>query len=249
MTVEALSSGKIDPPPPKLLQYYLELVGRVGRLDKDVDPADVEQMTGSGGAARQVGHLWPKHRLAVRLRFGEYALVDPSVAIRAWGVPAYYAELLTLHDVLETRKIPHAFACLTAATNADYVPERPLLVTPHDEERRTERLDAIRYDFRKADTMYVTLDVLGKEIKVPALVPREAAVVLAALGTPREISTARTLAEDPDLPDETARKLNHFGLRLKPSVFRSENPRIGLPEELKKRRARLAESLLAEGIE
>lgn len=234
-------------PPPRLVQFYLNTYGRLAR-DEDVSMHELDNVTGSTSSARQVGHNWVKHGLAVRLRFGEYALVDPSIAIRAWGVPRYYADLLRLHDVLHARKIPHAFACLTGARNADYVPEAPLLVTYRDEERVSDHLDSIRFDFRKGGIETVKLDVLGLDVAVPALDKEQAALIFAALGTPREVAVARALVSQSDVSEEMARRLNHFGLRAKPGTFRAEDPRIVLTDELRKRRERLADSMLAEGM-
>lgn len=247
VTVHPLPKDAIEPPHKALLQYYLSLLGGAALSPLDLDTSALEALAPSPGAARQVAHQWTKHHLAVRLRFGSYAMVDPSVAIRAWGIPSYYAELLVLHDVLAARKIPHAFACLTAATHADYVPERPLLVTHHDEERQTDRLEAIRYDFPRATLEEAKLAVLGEEFAVPILPTAEAAIVFAALGTPRETMAARELAQQAPLDERVARRLNHFGVRLDARVFRSEDPRVKLPKHLEARRSRLAESLLAEG--
>lgn len=247
VTVHSLPKDAIEPPNKALLQYYLSLAGGAVSSPLDLDTSALEALAPSPGAARQVAHQWTKHHLAVRLRFGSYAMVDPSVAIRAWGIPPYYADLLVLHDVLAARKIPHAFACLSAATHADYVPERPLLVTHHDEERRTDRLEAIRYDFPRTSLEDAKLAVLGEEYTLPILAVSEAAIVFAALGTPRETMAARELAQQAPLEERTARRLNHYGVRLEPRVFRSEDPRIKLPEHLQTRRSRLAESMLAEG--
>lgn len=75
-----------------------------------------------------MAHVWAKHGLALRIRHGHYALVDPSVAIRSWAIPRYYGESLSVTNALTRAGVPPAFACFTAGLEADYVAERPFLV-------------------------------------------------------------------------------------------------------------------------
>ena len=250
LVVHPLPPREIDPPPRGLLQQYLGAVATGPDAATELGSVDhgfLQDILGSNSAARQAAFHWTKHHLAVRLRQGQYALVRPSVAIRAWSIPAYYADLLTLHDVLHARNVRHAFACLTAAQEADYVPGEPILVLQHDARERLTKIEAVGYDFARDDVRTVRLEVLGEAYTVPALEPRAAAIVFASFGVPRATRIARDLARVQPPDADLAMHLNHFGVRLDKDVFRSLDPHIRLPKAIERKRREYADSLLAEG--
>lgn len=250
--VHPLPPEEINPPPRGLLQQYLSAVTGKPRTipDSDVDHELLEGLLGSSSAARQAAFHWTKYHLAVRLKQGHYSLVSPEVAIGAWAIPPYYADLLSLHDVLGARKIPHAFACITASQEADYVADKPILVLPLAMERRLTKLDAVGYDFAKDDdTRIVRLEALGRTYDIPALKPGPAAVVFASFGLPRATKVARDLASAKPLDERLVMQLNHFGLRTNKKLFRSSDPEIRLPQPLEKQRRAYANSLLTEGAD
>lgn len=235
-------------PPPAVFARYMRAIdalqptGSVGTVDAD----SLEAVFHSRALATRAAFYWAKHHLAVRLRHGDYALVDPSIAVRAWVVPDYYAEIITVSSVLAARKIPHAFACLTATLHADYVADVPILVTPHNVRERTDKLDGVRYDFPASHVTKVKVDVLGAAFAIPILTEPEAAVVFAAFGTPRTRRVARELAAGHEAREDLALKLNHYGIRLNKRVFKSLDPRVALPAEWEQRRRRYADAAIVE---
>lgn len=243
--VQPAPGGETSMPPPAVFARYMRATDALG-LTATVDPDGLEAVFHSRALARRAVFYWAKHHLAVRLRHGDYALVDPSVAVRAWVIPDYYAEILTVSSVLSARKIDHAFACLTATINADYVPESPILVTTHEVEESTDKLDAFRYDFPRAQVTKVKLDVIGVTYEVPILSKPEAAIVFAAMGTPRARRVARELAQGREAKEDLALKLNHYGIRTNKRVFKTTDPRVTLPIETEQRRRRYADSLSME---
>lgn len=247
LKVRSLAADDIDPPPRGLLQHYLELAyphGGQAEGPADYAMSELTQVLSGSNAAKQVAHQWTRHRLAVRLRHGFYALVDPALAIRTWALPAYYADLLTQHDVLARHEIPHAFACLTAGSQADYVPERPWLVIPHAHARETSGLEAIYYDYAKA--FPVGIRAMSMDLQVPALAPADAAVVLAASGLPREVKASRKLAVLHPVTRRIAEHLNAFGIRTRDDVHTSNDPQVRLPAFLSEQRHALADALVRE---
>lgn len=248
--VHPLPPEEISPPPRGLLQQYLSAVtGKVRTAEGigSVDHALLEGILGSNSAARQAAFHWTKHHLAIRLRQGHYALVDPKVAIYVWALPPYYAALLALHDVLEARKIKHAFACLTASQEADYVAGAPILVLRHDYEERLTKIEAVGYDFTASDTRTVHLDAMGETYAIPALRPSAAALVFASFGLPRATRVARDLVRVEPPREDLIMRLNHFGLRTNKKIFRSIDPQIRLPKTIARERQQYANALLSEG--
>ncbi|MHB8584890.1 MAG: hypothetical protein ACYDDF_03520 [Thermoplasmatota archaeon] len=248
MQVHPRPSKEIRPAPPGLLQPYLSLADRLaGKGSNVVTLEEIGAVASSPGAGKQLAHLWTKHSLAVRLRHGRYALVDPSVAIRAWAIPPYFSDLLTLDDALTRAGITHGFACITAGQHADYVPERPFLVLRSSEESAAW-VPHFAYNYPAKTVTKTRLDALGQRFHVPALSREQAALILASTSLPREVRAAKQLLHGHPMSDSVAKRLNALGLRMRKDVYESEDPRIRLPEFVEVRRDALAEETLKEAM-
>lgn len=239
-----LRGNQIRTPPSWVLRAYFGL-----------DPPQhftlqhLEQQAKSDTAARQFVHVAAKHHLVVRVRPGKYVALDPSVAIRTWALPPYWAELLSLHNALSIHKIDHAFACLAAGALSDYVPDRPWLVTLHDPaDTKADTIEKIdRFHFNYKDPKTETFEVLGAKFAVKITNPHETALLLAATGLPRERIAAKQII-DRRLPTKAfARKLNHVGLSALNDVTESEETDVRFPGFIEERRREFGSELLRGG--
>lgn len=171
--------------------------------------------------------------------------VDPSIAIRAWALPAYYAELLSLHDALTRLQIDHAFACLTATAETDLVLERPWPVTREPPETAARKIDRFVYHYRWEGKE--TIEALGESYRVPTLSLPETALLLGSTGLSREVMAAEGIVEVQPPPDSLVPAFNFFGVRLESDTTESREPDIQFPRFIQERRRRLSEELLRGG--
>lgn len=195
--------------------------------------------------ARQFATHATRHHLAVRVDRGEYMAVDPSIAIRAWALPAYYAELLLLHDALTRLQIDHAFACLTATVETDLILERPWPVTREPPEKVARKIDRFVYPYRWDGKE--AIEALGGSYSIPTLSLPETALLLGATGLSREVMAAEGIVEVQPPPDTLVPAFNFFGVRLGSATTESREPDIRFPRFIQERRRRLGEELLRGG--
>lgn len=240
MHVDPLGEEEIDPPPPAVIRRYLSL-GPPRRFSIET----LEEEFGRSNVARQFATKATKRLLSVRVERGGYVAVDPSVAVRSWALPDYYARLLVLHDALDHLEIDHAFACLPASAGTDLVFERPWVVTPEETSEEIPKIERFIYDYGATRTS--SLDVLGEAFELPVLSGEETALVLAATGLPREAQAASLLLEDDPPSEDLIPSFNYVGLDLGWENLAVEDPRIGFPRFVERRREALSEDLLREG--
>lgn len=240
MNVAPLREAEVDPPPPVIIQRYLSL-----GPPRQFTVRALEDELGSSNKARQFVTKATRSFLAVRVRRGEYVAIDPSVAIRGWGIPEYYAGLLVLHDALDQMGIDHAFACLPASEETDLVFGRPWVVAPREADDQAPKVERFSYDFGSPGT--TGLEVLGETFELPVLRSEEAALVLAATGLPREVEAARSLIEGHPPGEELVPAFNYVGLDLERETLAVEEPEIGFPSFIEDRRESLSEDLLRGG--
>lgn len=240
MPVDPLSATEIDPPRRRLLQTFLAL-----DPPRPFTIEDLEDRGASSSNARKEASEATKSQLAVRIQRGRYVALDPSIAIRAWALPSYYARLLTLHGCLEHLDVDHAFVCLGASQETDLLFDRPWLVIG---EEAAEQLSAIdRFVYAAEATDEVTLEIMGASFDLPVLGRFDTALLLAATGLPREREAAAELVDDRSISREEAANLNAFGLNVDPDVLESRTPELELPDFIEERRRQLGEELLREG--
>lgn len=240
MDIEPLEEERIDPPTPTLLQRYLCL-----DPPTSVTIKELEAKGWSSSKARQFATHGKDSRLLVHVDRGGYVAIDPSVAIRAWALPEYYADLLVLHDALEHLDIDHAFACLTASARTGLLFDRPWLVTVERSGGQAPKVD--RFTYNVQSTTSETLEVLGKRFEVPAVSPEETALLLASTGLPREVEAAEEIVQAHPPPEELIAAFNFFGITVDPEILESQRPQIEFPAFIQERRDRLGEELLRGG--
>lgn len=238
--VHPLNSHDVDPPYRKLVQTFLGL-----GPPTEFSIEDIQERTQSNDQARKFASEAAGHYLAVRVERGRYVAVNPSVAVRCWGIPSYYADLLALHDCLAHLEVEHAFACLAATRETDLVFDRPWLVTPPELDRPLGAIDRFRHELEGTESE--ELRTFGDSFTVPVLQPEQTALILAATSLPRERDAARDILADRDLDEQRIREFNALGLELDPDVLESREPEIQLPEFVEEQRRQLADDLLREG--
>lgn len=240
MKIEPLDGERIEPPARGILQRYLAL-----------DPPTrftTQELVEGGLASEKARHFASqaaRSRVALRVERGEYVAVDPSIAIRAWALPEYYASVLLTHDALGHLGIEHAFACLTATEETELVLDRPWVVAPGASRERAGKVDRFLYDVER--TSERTLEVMGERFQIPTTSPEETGLLLASAGLPREVEAAERLLEAHEPPEELVPAFNYFGLDLQADNLESRRPEIQLPDFIEERRERLSEELLRGG--
>jgi hypothetical protein len=160
----------------------------------------------------------------------------------------YYRDLCRIHGALKGARIPHAFACLTASRSSDYVPGIPIVAVPMEYFSGLERADV--YGIAATDEEFRSWsDNLGFKwpdgafiMNVPTLPWDWTALLLGAIGQPREISAAREILADRDVDEATARRLNSVGLVTRDDVIDKEF-NVMEPKHVIELRNRYAETL------
>ena len=232
--------------PPKGL---LTMLLNISDIEGPIGVNDISALDPSESGARVFLHNAEKAGLLIRGEHGKYYPVDLRVVLQSSLVTDYYRSIWRIHDVLSREGVAHGFACLTSASVADYLPSRPIIVVTQKDFPR----------FSKADVFGLLLDaqeLSGHTSKVtfewddgsPMFEVLEldwywTALVLGAIGLPREIAAARRLLEGKDdIDDAMARRLNAYGLSPRKDVLDKELSVI-VPHHFDQMRARYAESL------
>ncbi len=207
----------------------------------------LEEMGFTSSKARLFASQATKANVAVRLERGEYLAVDPSIAVRAWGIPSYYGDLLVLHEAARFLDVEHAFACVTAKRHSLLLFDQAWMVTKPDDSDVASKIE--RFSFEYQSSTMETLNVLGASFNVPVLSIEETALLLGATGLPREREAAHELIEAHPPPEEFAPWFNHYGIDLGYENLKSANPGIRLPGFVEERRTQFGEELLRGGAE
>lgn len=252
-----LDRKRIRTPPPWVLRAYLTIVDRFARRGEDRRWIFVDQLSEmlgmSDGSARQLVLEGTKAHLLVRVYRGAYVLVRPSLGLRLGALPAYWAELLAVNDALDQSAYAEwAFACVTASSRTDYVPDRPWLVTHPDQVRAPDapwrlfdEVDRFAYAHSPASER-IKVSFLEWETEVPLLTPEETALILASTRMPREVDAATQLLDHADVEVDAAlaRRLNFYNVRAREDVGVWEDPDIRVPEFIEERQERLGRQIL-----
>ena len=175
--------------------------------------------------------------------------MDLRVVLHSSLVTDYYRSIWRVHDVLSREGVAHGFACLTSASVADYLPSRPIIAVTQKDFPKFSKADVfgLVLDAQElsSHTSKVTFewDDGSPMFEVLELDWYWTALVMGAIGLPREIAAARRLLEGKDdIDDEMARRLNAYGLSPRKDVLDKELSVI-VPNNFDQMRARYAESL------
>lgn len=244
MEPNLLDTKAIDPPPRGLIQQFLSL-DPPGRFRT----SELSDVFDSDAKRRKFAHDAARRLLSVRIRHGEYVAVDPSVAVRTWALPDYWAGLLALHDIVDQLGIDYAFACLTAGRETDLVPGRPwLVVQPPEDREEIDAVDRFVYAFREEEVGTEPTTVMDHTFDLPRLSREETALLLASTGLGRQVDAARSILEAYPPDEQLVPFFNHVGIDTGSENLESEDPGIRFPSFIEEERERLSDELLRGGI-
>ncbi len=251
MRVSLLPPDDVAMPPKGLFRTFLRLEGS----ELPITVATATRHTPSVSSAKTFLALAEGEGLLMRVDWGRYLPVSPRVALASVLVRPYYRHLWRTHDALSRGGIPHAFACVTASKGADYVPGRPIVAVPSgrfsslgradvfgiaaDDDALADPRRAVRFEWPDG----------AQAFEVLALSWDWTALVLGAIGLPRELAAARSLLKGRRVGHALARRLNAFGLSMGRPVVGSELS-VEVPTHIIEMRRKYAESLrISEAME
>lgn len=210
---------------------------------------DISTHDSSDSGARVFLHNAENAGLLIRGEHGKYYPVDLRVILLSSLVTDYYRSIWRVHDVLSREGVAHAFACLTYSSVAEYLPRRPIVAVTKEDFPKFSKADFFGLMMEAQDLPAHTSQVLfewddGSPVfEVLELDWYWTALVLGAIGLPREITAARRLLEGKEeIDDEMARRLNAYGLSPRKDVLDKELS-VLVPPHFDQMRARYAEAL------
>ena len=232
--------------PPKGL---LTMLLNISDLEGPIGVNDISTLDPSDSGAMVFLHNAEKAGLLIRGGHGKYYPVDLRVVLLSSLVTDYYRSIWRVHDVLSREGVAHGFACLTSASVADYLPSRPIIAVTQEDFPKFSKADVfglvLEAQELSSHTSKVTFewDDGSPAFEVLELDTYWTALVLGAIGLPREIAAARRLLEGKEnIDDEMARRLNAYGLSPRKDVLDKELS-VLVPPHFDQMRARYAESL------
>jgi hypothetical protein len=236
--VESPSRGTVD--------TLVRLMG----LRPPVSLQDVMGVTGTENKAKAFLVNAVRSGILVRGSWDAYYPVPPHVAMWSSLLMDYHRDLFRMHGALKRADVPHAFACLTASSLADYVPSRPIVAVPGERFKDLERADVFGITLKGGD-LKSRSDRMGFKwsdgtfiMNVPTLPWDWTALLLGAIGQSREVSAAKEIlrGRKDDVDEAMARRLNSVGLVTRPDVLGKEFG-VHEPKHVIELRRRYAESL------
>ncbi len=221
---------------------------RLKKLRPPISVQDVTAVTGSENKAKAFLVNAARSGIIIHGSWDAYYPVAPHVAMWSSLLMDYYRDLFRMHSALRRARVPHAFACLTASSSADYAPGKPIVAVPGEHFKDLERADVFGITLNGED-IGSRSDSMGFKwsdgtfiMNVPALPWDWTALLLGAIGQSREVSAAKEILEGRDVGEAMARRLNSVGLVTRSDVLEKE---FGVlePKHVIELRRRYAESL------
>ena len=210
---------------------------------------DLRSLDSSESGARVFLHNAERAGLVIRAGRGEYYPVDLRVALLSSLVSDYYRAIWRMHDVLSREGVAHAFAMLSSASFADYLPSRPIVALALEDYPRFSKADVfgLMIDAKTlldhASSVTFEWEDGAEAFDILELERSWSALVLGAIGLPREVAAARRLLEGMDeIDEEMARRLNAYGLSPRKDIL-EKKPSVIVPPQIERMRARYAEAL------
>ncbi|MBS3816277.1 MAG: hypothetical protein KGY76_01795 [Candidatus Thermoplasmatota archaeon] len=233
---ETLPEDKIETPPRWVTRIFLGLKPPLKFERKEIlqGPNDENRMD-------QFLREASKYHLIKKLDRGKYFAVDPCTAMNCWAVEDYYSEILVLESLFRHLDISHSFLCLSGYEYADYVPEKPMVVTKR--KSRYRGLDNFFYDF--SSSCKIDLKVMKKDFKLPILSEEETSLLFMSTYLSREVKAGKEILESLEIDEELENKLLGLGY----SSYGGDNPvdiEVGLPDWVRKKQKQIGLSRLKE---
>ncbi len=226
----------------------VETLVRLAKLRSPVSLQDVVGVTGTENKAKAFLVNASKSGIIIRGSWDTYYLVPPHAALWTALLMDYYRDLCRMHGALKGAGIPHAFGCVTASMMADYVPGIPIIAVPMEDFDNLEKADvygitATPEEFKSwSDRIGFKWPEGAFIMNIPLLPPEWTALLLGAIGQPREISAAKEILDGRDVDETMARRLNSVGLVTRDDVIEKEHS-VQEPKHVIELRRRYAESL------
>ena len=221
---------------------------RLAKLRPPVSLQDVVGVTGTENKAKAFLVNASKSGIIIRGSWDTYYPVPPHVALWSSLLMDYYRDVCRMDGALRRARIPHAFGCLTASMLADYVPGIPIVAVPMEHFSDLERAGVYGIT-TKEEEFRSWSDRLGFKwpdgafiMNVPTLPWDWTALLLGAIGQPREIAAAKEILNGRHVGKAMARRLNSVGLVTRHDVIGKESG-VAEPKHVVKLRGRYAESL------
>lgn len=228
-----------------LLQTILD----IHEVEPPIGIDDIRHLFASESGAKVFLTRAERERLLLRGERGRYYPVSPEVALLSSLLPPYYRTLWRTHDILERCGAFHAFACLTTASMADYAPSKPIVALAIMDFPRFSKGDVfglmLEVDEMRGIALKVTFEWPdgAHAFEVLELDRVWSALLLGAIGLPREVAAARRLLEGlGGLDKATIHRLNAYGLSPSKGILEKEVS-VLVPPHIEKMRARYAEAL------
>lgn len=232
--------------PPKGL---LTMLMRVSSLEGPIGVSEVGRFDPSESGPRVFLHHAERSGLLIRGTHGRYYPVDMRVVLLSSLITEYYRTMWRVHDVLERHGVAHAFACLTSASQADYLPSAPIVAITEADFPKFSKADFFGLVIGPEDladhssTVSFEWDDGTEAFEVRELDHFWTSLLLGAIGLPREVAAARRLLEGMDgIDDDKARRLNTYGLSPRKNVLEKERS-VLVPDHIDEMRAMYAEAL------
>jgi hypothetical protein len=226
----------------------IDTLVRLIKLRPPVSVQDVIRITGSENKAKAFLVNAVRSGILIYGSWDAYYPVPPHVAMWSSLLMDYYRDLFRLHSALKGARVPHAFACLTASSLADYVPGIPIVAVPMKKFMDLERADVYGITLKGEDFKSLSGSMGFKWsdgtfiMNVPTLPWDWTALLLGAIGQSREVSAAKDILKGKDVEEAMARRLNSVGLTTRPDVLEKEFG-VQEPKHVIELRRRYAESL------
>ncbi len=228
----------------------IDILVRLARLRPPVSVQDVIAVTSSENLAKAFLVNAARSGIIIRGSWDAYYPVASHVAMWSSLLMDYYRDLFRMHSALKRARVPHAFACLTASSSADYAPGKPIVAVPGEHFKDLERADVFGITL-KGEDMRARSGSMGFKwsdgtfiMNVPTLPWDWTALLLGAIGQSREVSAAKgiLMGREDEVDAAMARRLNAVGLVTRPDVLEKE---FGVlePKHVIELRRRYAESL------
>ncbi len=234
--VDTLSEDEIQAPPGWITRIYLGL-----EPPAEFDRSEIVEGLDDQNRIDQFLRKSQEYHLLKKLDRGRYFAVDPCVAINCWAVDDHYADLLVLESFFEHLGVEHAFLGLSGSEHADYVPDRPMIVTR--EELGYGELDPFVYDF--SDTEKIDMKVMKRSFELPLLNEEETALLFLSTYLSREVKAGKEILDGVEIDDEVKDKLLGLGY----SGYGGKKPvdlEIRSPRWVKKKQGEIGLSRLKE---
>jgi len=234
--INTLSEDKVNAPPKWIISTYLGL-----NPPLKINRSEIVEGLENENRIDQFLRAASEFYMIKKLDRGTYFAVDPCTSIICWAIDEYYSELLVLDSLLDHLGVDHSFLCLSGHVHADYVPDRPSVVTK--EELGYQALDGFVYEFSSTEKIYI--EAMKSRFEVPLLSEEETALLFLSTYLSREVKAGKEILEGLEMSSDMKNKLLSLGYSGYGGDI-SMSVEIKLPDWVKKKQEEVGLSRLKE---